>query len=94
MKGTGHRYLKSNPWNQGEVIYNFVHTLLPTTLPLKGFYQEYYFLYRRASSLGQQIAFMKKYSRKEILPTTIKAFRLYGQLQRTYLDYGQNPLRD
>lgn len=74
--------------------FDFVHTLLPTTLPLKEFYKEYYLLYRKAASIKQQLAFMKKYSWREILPTISKAFRLYGRLQRTYQDYAQNPSTD
>ncbi len=67
--------------------FDFIHTLLPTTLPLREFYQEYYRLMRKAVTVGKQIAFLQKYPWKEIPPTILKAFRIYGHLKRAYLDY-------
>ncbi len=68
--------------------FDFIHTILPTALPLKEFYEEYYLLMRRAVTFGRQLAFLKKYPWTEILPTIFKGFRIYNKLKKAYLDYG------
>ena len=67
--------------------FDFLHTLLPTKLPLKEFYREYYLLLRKAISADNQLAFLRKYPRKEIVPTLLKGFRIFSQIKRAYLDY-------
>jgi radical SAM superfamily enzyme YgiQ (UPF0313 family) len=67
--------------------YDFIHTLLPTALPLKEFYREYYRLYTKGIPLGKAIGFLWKFPAREILPSLAKGFRWYGRLKRAYKDY-------
>jgi radical SAM superfamily enzyme YgiQ (UPF0313 family) len=67
--------------------FDFNHTLLPTTLPLKEFYGEYYRLYREGIAFSKQLSVLRKYSWKEIPPTLVKGYRIYNRLKRAYLDY-------
>ncbi len=67
--------------------FDFIHTVLPTTLPLKEFYKEYYLLLRKAVTFGRQIAFLKKYPLKEIPSTILMGFRIFNKLKNAYLDY-------
>jgi radical SAM superfamily enzyme YgiQ (UPF0313 family) len=67
--------------------FDFNHTLLPTTLPLKEFYEEYYRLYRQGIAFSKQISVLRKYPLKEIPPTLVKGYRVYNRLRRAYLDY-------
>jgi radical SAM superfamily enzyme YgiQ (UPF0313 family) len=72
--------------------FDFNHTLLPTTLPLKEFYGEYYRLYRTGIPFSKQLSVLRKYPLKEIPPTLVKGYRIYNRLRRAYLDY-ENELR-
>jgi radical SAM superfamily enzyme YgiQ (UPF0313 family) len=67
--------------------FDFNHTLLPTTLPLKEFYEEYYQLYRQGIAFSKQISVLRKYAWKEIPGTLVKGYRVYNRLRRAYLDY-------
>jgi hypothetical protein len=67
--------------------FDFIHTLLPTKLPLKDFYAEYYRLVAHGAAFGKQMAFMRKFAAREILPTIAKGFRFYDRLKKAYRDY-------
>jgi radical SAM superfamily enzyme YgiQ (UPF0313 family) len=67
--------------------FDFIHTLLPTCLPLKEFYYEYYQLGRRAIPLRKQLSFLRSYSLGDIIPTLVKSYRFYNRLKSAYLDY-------
>lgn len=67
--------------------FDFNHTLLPTVLPLKEFYEEYYRLYREGIAFSKQFSVLRKYPLKEIPPTLVKGYRVYNRLRRAYLDY-------
>ena len=67
--------------------FDFNHTLLPTALPLKEFYQEYYRLYREGIAFSKQLSVLRKYPLKEIPVTLVKGYRVYNRLRRAYLDY-------
>jgi radical SAM superfamily enzyme YgiQ (UPF0313 family) len=54
--------------------FDFFHTQLPTTLPIKDFYRELTTLYKRSRSLKNQISLMRRYPLRE-LPSL---FRAYG----------------
>ncbi len=54
--------------------FDFFHTLLPTTLPMKDFYRELTILYKRTRSLKNRINLLRKYPLRE-LPSL---FRSYG----------------
>lgn len=67
--------------------FDFFHTLLPTKLPLKEFYKELLSLYNNSRSFSNQIAFLKKYSLKEI-PSLFKMFFKFNkQINNLYKDY-------
>jgi len=72
--------------------FDFFHTLLPTTLPLKDFYKELVTLYNGSRSLKSQIRLMRKYRLRE-LPSL---FRIYGnfikRLKTLAQDYSVNSM--
>ncbi|MBI5476337.1 MAG: cobalamin B12-binding domain-containing protein [Ignavibacteriales bacterium] len=67
--------------------FDFIHTLLPTTLPLKEFYSELSRLYQRSIPVSGQLSLLKKYRMKEI-PKLLKSGRMfYKRLSTLHLDY-------
>jgi len=68
--------------------FDFIHTVLPTKMPLKDFYEEYYQLYRKAIPLTKGVSFLRKFPMKEIPPTLVKSYRVLNRLRNAYLDYG------
>jgi hypothetical protein len=66
---------------------DFVHTLLPTRLPLEAFYAEYHRLYTRAIPFAKQVAVLRKLPLREIPRTFLKGRRVLGRLKTAYLDY-------
>ncbi|MFH0990426.1 MAG: radical SAM protein [bacterium] len=69
--------------------FDFIHTLLPTALPLKEFYAEYRRLYMKAIPITRQLSFLKKFSLREIPGAIVKGTRFYERLKTTHLDYFQ-----
>ena len=67
--------------------FDFIHTLLPTTLPLREFYAEYHDLYRKGMAWNKQLAFLQKFSLKELPGLLISGGRFYKRLKTAYLDY-------
>ena len=68
-------------------FYDFLHTVLPTELPLKEFYAEYAHLYRGAIPLARSAAVLKRFPMREVPPTLLKSFRLLISLRNAYRDY-------
>jgi len=68
--------------------FDLLHTLLPTALPLKEFYEEFYNLYKEGVPFGKQFRLaLKKYPLQEILPLIKKSNRILNQLKNAYRDY-------
>jgi len=67
---------------------DFLHTLLPTKLPLKDFYEELYGLYQRAIPFRKRVTILGKYPLKEIPSTLATSHRILKRLRTAYLDYG------
>ncbi|MFC2029671.1 B12-binding domain-containing radical SAM protein [Chloroflexota bacterium] len=67
--------------------FDFVHTLLPTALPLKDFYREYYRLYQKAIPLTKRLAMLRKMQVREIPALLSSSRRVLAQLRRAYQDY-------
>ena len=67
--------------------FDFIHTVLPTGLPLKDFYNEYYRLYMTTTSAWESISRLKKYPLTQIPNTMVKSLRFYNRLRKLYLDY-------
>ncbi len=67
--------------------FDFIHTLLPTRLPIKNFYREYYSLYRKGISFKQQLKFLGKYPLREIPSLLVNGQKFYKRLKVAYNDY-------
>jgi hypothetical protein len=67
--------------------FDFIHTLLPTTIPLKEFYAEYHDLYFKGISSRNQLAFLGKYPLQEIPQLLMRGQKYYKQLKNAYKDY-------
>ncbi len=67
--------------------FDFFHTLLPTTLPMKDFYRELTILYKRSRSLKNRINLMRRYPIRE-LPSLLRAYgdflKRLGTLEQDY----------
>ncbi|MEJ2196511.1 MAG: radical SAM protein [Ignavibacteriaceae bacterium] len=68
-------------------FFDFIHTVLPTKLPLKEFYKEYLHLYKKGITLWRSILTLRKYPRKEILSLIKKSLHTYKRFEKAYLDY-------
>jgi radical SAM superfamily enzyme YgiQ (UPF0313 family) len=68
-------------------LFDFIHTLLPTKLPLDEFYRNLHFLYMNAKSPIKALLFMMKYPLKEIPKLIALAMRISKQIKNAYKDY-------
>jgi radical SAM superfamily enzyme YgiQ (UPF0313 family) len=68
-------------------FYDFVHTVLPTELPLKEFYREYSNLYRDAIPLTRSFNTLKRFPLKEMPAALLKSLRVLGTIRNAYRDY-------
>jgi radical SAM superfamily enzyme YgiQ (UPF0313 family) len=70
-------------------FFDFIHTVLPTKLPLEDFYEQYFRLYTKTIPFRNVFAFMSKYRLKEI-PASLAKFRRWAKRLRTlHMDYGR-----
>jgi radical SAM superfamily enzyme YgiQ (UPF0313 family) len=67
--------------------FDFIHTLLPTTLPLEAFYERYHQLYSSAIPWGKRLAHLGKYRPIDIAPFLRGYYRFLHQLRMAYQDY-------
>jgi len=67
--------------------FDFVHTLLPTALPLKDFYEAYYQLYQQAIPLAKRLAMLRKMRLRDIPAMLASSYRVFTQLRKAYRDY-------
>jgi hopanoid C-3 methylase len=67
--------------------YDFIHTVLPTTLPLREFYREYARLFTDAIPMARQLSIVRHYRLREIVPVVRSARRLYGRIRELWRDY-------
>jgi len=67
--------------------YDFIHTLLPTKLPLDEFYQEVVSLYTGTVSIPNKLKSLRKYQLRELLPYFKRTSSLLGQVRNVYKDY-------
>jgi hypothetical protein len=68
-------------------LFDFVHTVLPTELPLKEFYAYYSNLYRDAIPLTRSVNTLKRFPLKEMPAALLKSLRILGMLRNAYRDY-------
>jgi radical SAM superfamily enzyme YgiQ (UPF0313 family) len=71
--------------------FDFIHTLLPTRLPLNDFYAEYYKLYREAVSPVKGLSLLTKFPLLQIPGMFLKWERWMRRLKRLDRDYGDMP---
>ncbi len=71
--------------------FDFIHTLLPTRLPLKEFYDEYHRLYRKAVSPAKGMSLLKKFPLRQIPGMLVKWERWMKRLKRLDQDYADLP---
>ena len=67
--------------------FDFIHTLLPTALPLKDFYEELTGLYRNAIPPARQLGVLRKYALRDIPPLLAKSRRIFARLRTVHSDY-------
>ncbi len=68
-------------------FFDFLHTLLPTRLPLKEFYEELNHLYMSAIPPSKGLAFLAKYPLRELPGTLVKSYRAYQGVRNAWRDY-------
>ncbi|MFZ3382505.1 MAG: radical SAM protein [Candidatus Methanoperedens sp.] len=68
-------------------LFDFIHTQLPTKLPLKEFFKNLNSLYFDTIPLGKSISFMRKYPLKEIPGLISLRMKVAGQMKNAYKDY-------
>jgi len=68
-------------------FFDFIHTVLPTKLPLEDFYEQYFRLYTKTIPFRNVFAFMKKYRLKDVPASLAKFQRWSKRLRRLYRDY-------
>lgn len=69
--------------------FDFIHTLLPTKLPLKDFFEELTKLYRNAVPLLKQLSLLKRYPLRDIPSLLAKARRTFARLKTIHRDYDE-----
>jgi radical SAM superfamily enzyme YgiQ (UPF0313 family) len=79
--------VESNLITHNYDFFDFIHTVLPTELPLKDFYKEYLNLYKKGIPRWRGFYSLRKYPRKEILPLMKKSVHIYKRFENAYLDY-------
>ena len=68
-------------------LFDFIHTLLPTTLSLKEFYKEYHRLYRRSVSFSNGMTLLRKFPLRQWPHVLERSVHWYSRLRNAYKDY-------
>lgn len=75
-------------------LFDFLHALLPTTLPLQEFYAQLEWLYNGALPLGNRLAFLRRFPLREIPSTLVRSTRILKRLRNAYRDHDEWAERD
>jgi radical SAM superfamily enzyme YgiQ (UPF0313 family) len=67
--------------------FDFLHTLLPTRMPLEEFYQELYGVYKSAIPAVKWASFLARYPLLEIPSVVMKSNRIFSRIRNAYRDY-------
>lgn len=67
--------------------FDFIHTLLPTSLPLEDFFAELTRLYRSAIPPWKQLPLLRRYALRDIPPLLVKSRHAFARLRTAYRDY-------
>lgn len=68
-------------------LFDLIHTVLPTELPLQQFYTEYSKLLRTAVSPMNVLSFLGKYPLRELPSNLLKIYSWVSRLKKVHLDY-------
>ncbi len=71
--------------------FDFIHTVLPTTLPYREFYKEYKRVINRSISAGDFFTFVKKFPVKDFMWLFGMMFKWNKRINKIYLDYVHLP---
>jgi hypothetical protein len=71
-------------------MFDFLHTVLPTTLPLKEFYAELVWLFRNALPVRHTFGILRKYGIMRALKLLVKSPYLFKKLKQGYMDHGRD----
>lgn len=72
------------------VMFDFMHTVLPTTLPLKEFYSELAWLYGNALPVRHTYGILRKYGVMRALKLLMKYPYIISKVKKGYMDYGRD----
>jgi radical SAM superfamily enzyme YgiQ (UPF0313 family) len=72
-------------------FFDFIHTVLPTTLPLEGFYSEYSKLYAQSLSPKRKRALLWRFRLRDLPRAVVRGLRFQSRLQGAYRDYRSGP---
>ena len=68
-------------------FFDFIHTVLPTKLPLEDFYEQYFRLYTKTIPFRNAFAFMMKFRLKDMPASVAKFQRWSKRLRNLHTDY-------
>jgi radical SAM superfamily enzyme YgiQ (UPF0313 family) len=68
-------------------FFDFIHTVLPTALPLEDFYEQYFRLYTKSIPLRNVFSFMSKYRLRDVPANLAKIRRWSKRLRTLHTDY-------
>jgi radical SAM superfamily enzyme YgiQ (UPF0313 family) len=71
--------------------YDFIHTVLPTALPLREFYREYARLFTDAIPMSRQLSMVRRYRLDQLVSTVWRARRMYVRIEELWRDYEGGP---
>jgi len=74
-------------------FFDFIHTVLPTTLSLEDFYTEYSRLYARSLSAKRKRALLARFRLRDLPPAIVRGVRFQKRLQGAYRDYEDTDAR-
>ena len=68
-------------------FFDFIHTVLPTELPLEDFYSEYSRLYAESLPPERKRALIRKFRLRDLPTAVMRGLRFQRRLQNAYRDY-------
>ncbi len=81
---------KSELLTKRHAMFDFMHTVLPTTLPLKDFYAELVWLYGHALPVRHTLGILRKYGGMRALKLLMKYPYFLAKLKKGYRDYDED----
>ena len=68
-------------------LFDFLHTQLPTRLPLPEFYHQLYKLYRGAMTMGAKLRMVRKFRLREIPAMMLRSERIFARIRAAHRDH-------